>query len=100
MAKYFCDFVSTFPKPRFEGGNTLTETRINACKVAKQYEKQRIGIYLRHGTRETGWRGSEFKEYIEYYSKTNGYYLVQWSTNRMYSRVSPKTGKLLDMNKY
>lgn len=89
--RYFCDFVSTFPKPRFEGGNTLTEARINACKAAKWHEKKRIGIYLRHGTKETGWKGSEFKEEIEYYPDKNGYLLMSLKD---IGWVSPRTGRI------
>lgn len=89
-----------------KGAKTLTETRIKACKLAKVNPGIRVAIY----STDIGF-GHPLED-ITFEDNTrlitgpvlNGYYLLQWTSpnggkTRTY-RVSPKTGRLLDYDKY
>lgn len=89
---------------------TLAEARIEACRLAKKYPNSytRIGIFAEDKYHISGDRYMpKLVEDVDYSKKyrlitgdvLDGFYLFQWTTNRQY-RVSPNTGKLLDMNKY
>lgn len=93
--------------PRMLKKMTLAEARIKACRIAdKTNPYKRVGIFKEDKYHISG--GSYMPKLIEDIYYDNGdYYLLQWgvqgvdpaSTSRQ-CRVSPKTGKLLDMNKY
>lgn len=89
-----------------KGAKTLIETRIKACRLAKANPGHRVAIY----SSDIGfWSPIEDITFEDNHriitgDILDGYYLLQWTTSkrqktRMY-RVSPKTGKLLELSKY
>lgn len=93
--------------PRMLKKMTLAEARIKACKMAdKMNPYKSIGIFKEDKYHISG--GNYMPKWIEEVYYNHGeYYLRQYgvqgnapeSLTRLY-RVSPKTGKLLDMDKY
>lgn len=85
---------------RVLGKRTLTETRKQACAIAKKNPGKRVAIY------DPSKMYSHPVEDITYYLNErtitgdllNGYHIVQWDKHRI-RRVSPKNGELLDYNK-
>ena len=85
---------------------TLTQARIKACRMIIKQSKDffethyQIGIFKESKYHMSAGRYMpELVESIDY--NHDDFYLTQWepSKHRVY-RVSPKTGKLLDINKY
>ena len=88
---------------------TLAEARIKACRIAKKYPNSynRVGIFAEDKNHiSAGHYMPKLIEDVSYSDKErtitgdvfDGFYLLQWGTNRKY-RVSPKTGRLLDLSK-
>ena len=88
---------------------TLAEARIKACRLAKKYPNSytRIGIFAEDKYHISGGNYMpKLVEDVDYNRKyrqitgdvLDGFYLFQWTTNRQY-RVSPKTGRLLDISR-
>ena len=92
---------------------TLAEARIKACRIAimqrKKYSNSynRVGIFTEDRNHvSAGHYMPKLIEDVSYSDKEraitgdvfDGFYLVQWGTNRKY-RVSPKTGRLLDISR-
>lgn len=82
---------------------TLKEARIKACRLAKANKGERIGIFKEDKYHISAYRYMpklvEDVDCDSYHSSSDDYLLCQWSTHRLY-RVSAKTGKLLDINRY
>ena len=98
MAKYELEIVTSKGNKFREGGKTLTETRIKACRFAK---KEDAVVNIRKW--ENYWKQIEYVFYddrriLEYNDLRKGFYLQKVGKGRRY-RVSPKTGELLDVSK-
>ena len=97
MAKYELEIVTSKGNKFREGGKTLTETRVKACRYAK---KEDAVVHIRKW--ENYWKMIEFVFYDPnrssiYEDLRPGFYLQKKRGNRY--RVSPKTGNLLDVSK-
>lgn len=93
--------------PRMLKKMTLAEARIRACAMARRHKGERIGIFVEDKYHiSAGHYMPKLIEDVTYWFNErlitgdvlDGYYLIQWTSNRHY-RVSPKTGKLLDISK-
>ena len=98
MAKYELEIVTSKGNKFREGGKTLTETRVKACRYAK---KEDAVVNIRKW--DNYWVMIEFVFYdprkTSYYEDLRpGFYLQKIGKGRRY-RVSPKTGNLLDVSK-
>lgn len=107
MTEYYIDVWKGTAKNKelTKGAKTLTETRIKACKLAKANPGIRVAIYSTDIGLRSPLEDITFEVNTRLITGTvlNGYYLLQWSTptrNTRTYRVSPKTGKLLDYDKY
>lgn len=97
MARYELEIVTRNGNKFREGGKTLTETRVKACRYVK---KEDAIVNIRKW--ENYWKQIEFVFYDPgndrmYAELRPGFYL-QKRKGRRY-RVSPKTGNLLDVSK-
>ena len=88
---------------------TLADARIKACRIAKNYPNsyERVGIFVEDKYHiSAGHYMPKLIEYVQYSDRErmitgdvlDGFYLWQGDKNRLY-RVSPKTGRLLDISK-
>lgn len=83
---------------------SLTEARIEACRLAKKYlnSHTRIGIFKEDKNHISGGRYMpkciEDVRYVNDGIGRNGFYLLQWEKNRNY-RVSPTSGRLMDYSR-
>ena len=100
MVKYEMEIVNSKGNKFRDGEKTLTATRVKACRYAKK-EDCRVNIFEKDGY------AMKLKEFIFYDPDPSGYndfrpgfYLQQTGKekSRRY-RVSPTTGKLLDVSK-
>ena len=88
-----------------KGAKTLTETRIKACRIAKMNPGLSVVIYSTDVGFKSPIEEITFEDNTRLITGTvlSGYYLHQWSSSnkntRVY-RVSPKTGRLLNYDKY
>lgn len=100
MVKYELEIVTSKGNKFREGGKTLTETRIIACRYAK---KEDAVVNIRKW--ENYWTEIEFIFYdprevhSNYMDMRKGFYLQKRYGNRRRYRVSPNTGALLDVSK-
>ena len=96
MARYELEVVTKKGNKFREGKRTLKETRIYACALAKRHD---CVVNIRKW--ENYWKQIEFVFYDPaknpYMDIRPGFYLQKMGGKR--SRVSPKTGDLLDVSK-
>lgn len=97
MAKYELEIVTNKGNKFRDGGKTLIETRIKACRYAK---KEDAVVNIRRW--DNYWNMIEFVFYdprksLIYADLRPGFYLQKMKGRRY--RVSPKTGKLMDVSK-
>ena len=96
MTRYELEIVTSKGNMFKDGGKTLKDTRIKACRFAKKYNAV---VNIRKW--ENYWKEIEFVFYDvadnPYLPIRPGFYLQKRRGKR--SRVSPKTGELLAVSK-
>lgn len=98
MARYGFEIITNKGNMFRDGKKTLLETRIEACKLAKKYDAvcyiRKWENYYWHTIEHVFYDPSESRLYNDFPA---GFYLQKVRGKR--SRVSPKTGKLLDISR-
>lgn len=109
MAKYSIELVSSKGNTFRDGGKTLTETRVKACRLIGKGDVWIANIFETTGGYYNKLIEQVFYDPVDRYDdkylpRSEGYYIQIYSDpvkkkkgRRM--RVSPKTGRLLDFNR-